>query len=504
MSEEKLAMKRSKLIVSRTLVVVIVTTLAAGSSVSQGIAPAGQQPSTKGAVIKGRAPVNKEILRVKLPKPQELKLSNGIPVILHENHKLPTFDMQLVVLSGGISDSPDAIGGAQFTSSLLREGTRTRTSKQIAEQVDSLGASLSANSGLSSITSTVSASGLVDNFDQILELFADVILNPTFPVDEFNKLKTRTLANLRQQRGNPGFLANEKLMKVMYGDHPASRVSLTPQDLDRLSPAVLQNFHATYYRPNNVFLTIVGDVRPAEVVAKLDKAFGAWQRGDVPAQKYPAAGAIAASKIYLIHRPGSVQTNLRLANQSVERTDPDYYALQVMNLILGGGGSARLFLNLREDKGYTYGAYSSVSAFKYRGTVQANTEVRTDVTDGSMKELLYELKRIRDEKVPQDELDSAKRQIIGGFALQLEFPQSVISNVVTQKLYNLPADYWDNYPQMIGAITADDVQRVARKYIDLDHIQIVAVGDAQKIADVLKKYGTVEAYDTEGKPLKSE
>jgi len=175
-----------------------------------------------------------------------------------------------------------------------------------------------------------------------------------------------------------------------------------------------------------------------------------------------------------------------------------------MNLILGGGGSARLFLNLREDKGYTYGAYSSVSAFKYRGTVQANTEVRTDVTDGSMKELLYELKRIRDEKVPQDELDSAKRQIIGGFALQLEFPQSVISNVVTQKLYNLPADYWDNYPQMIGAITADDVQRVARKYIDLDHLQIVAVGDAQKIADVLKKYGTVEAYDTEGKPLKSE
>src|SRR4029078_12893065 len=152
MSEEKLAMKRTKLIVNRTLLVVIVTALAVGSSLSQGIAPTGQQPSTKGAVIKGKAPVNKEILRVKLPKPQELKLSNGIPVILHENHKLPTFDMQLVVLSGGISYSPDAIGGAQFTSSLLREGTRTRTSKQIAEQVDSLGASLSANSGLSSIT----------------------------------------------------------------------------------------------------------------------------------------------------------------------------------------------------------------------------------------------------------------------------------------------------------------------------------------------------------------
>jgi zinc protease len=171
--------------------------------------------------------------------------------------------------------------------------------------------------------------------------------------------------------------------------------------------------------------------------------------------------------------------------------------------VVGGGGAARLFLNLREDKGYTYGAYSGVSALKYRGTFRANTEVRTEVTKGSMDELMYELKRIRDEKVAPDEFDRAKRTIVGSFALQLESPQSVLQNAITQKLYGLPADYWDTYPQKIAAVTSDEVQRVARKYLDLAHLQIVAVGDASKITDVLKQYGAVEIYDTEGKPMKS-
>lgn len=496
-------MKNLNIYFERTIKLLSISLLASVLTFAQGVAPAGQQQSTKGAVIKGRAPVNKEVLRVKLPKPQLLRLSNGIEVILHENHKLPTFDMQMVIQSGGMTDASDAIGAAQFTSSLLREGTKTRSSKQIAEQIDLLGASLSANSGLSSLTSTVNASGLTDNFDQILELFVDVILNPSFPDDEFNKLRSRTRANLQSQRSNPGFLASEKFSKVIYGDHPASRASVTVQDLERLSPAVLQKFHSTYYRPGNAFLTIVGDVKATDVVSKLEKAFASWQKTAVPPTSVPKAAAVGPTKIYLIHRPASVQTSLRLGNQSIERTDPDYPALQVMNLILGGGGSARLFLNLREDKGYTYGAYSNVSSFKYRGTFQASTDVRTEVTDGSMKELLYELKRIRDERVSEKDLENAKRQIIGGFALQLEFPQSVISNAVTLKLYNLPADYWDNYPQLISAVTVDDVQRVARKYVDIDHLQIVAVGDAQKIGEALKKYGTVETFDIDGKPLKS-
>ena len=475
--------------------------LLGSATFAQVPAPAGQPQSTKGAVIKGKAPVNKEILRVKLPRSQEFTLSNGVRVVLLRNDKVPTFTMQMVILSGGMNDSATSVGTAQFTSGLLREGTKTRSSKQIAEQIDSLAGTLGANSGLSTITSTVTASGLIENLDPILDLFADIILNPTFPAEEFDKLKSRTAANLRSQRSNPGFLANERFSSVIYGDHPASRASLKSQDLERLSPAALQKFHSTYYRPNNALLTIAGSVSAAEVTPKLEKAFGSWQRADVPAMTIPKTGVASASKIYLIHRPGSVQTTIRAGNLSLERTDPDYPAVQVMNLILGGGGSARLFLNLREDKGYTYGAYSNVSSFKYRGTFQATTDVRTEVTDGSMKELLFELKRIREEPVSAADLDNAKRQIIGGFALQLESPQSIIGHVVTQKLYNLPADYFDNYPQMIAAVTAGDVQRVARKYIDLDHLQIITVGDAEKIRDVLKKYGTVEAFDIEGKPL---
>ncbi len=494
-------MKKLKLYLARTSRLAVATSLTSLVVFGQGTAPGGQTQSTKGAVIKGKAPVSKDILRVKLPKAQEFKLSNGLKVLLLENMKLPSFSMQLVVLSGGMSDAPDAVGAAQFTSSLLREGTKTRSSKQLAEQIDSVGGTLNSNAGLSTVTSVVNSSGLTDNLDQILELFADVILNPSFPEDEFNKLKTRTLANLRAQRSNPGFLAAEKFSSVIYGDHPAGRLSLKAQDFDRLSPAVLQKFHAAYYRPNNAMLTIVGHVTAAEITPKLEKAFGSWRPGEVAATTIPKTGAVGPSKIYLIHRPGSVQTNLRAGNQSLERTDPDYPAVQVMNLILGGGGSARLFLNLREDKGYTYGAYSSVTAAKYRGAFQATTDVRTEVTDGSMKELLYELKRIRDERVLDKDLENAKRQIIGGFALQLESPQALISNIVTQKVYNLPADYWDTYPQMIAAVTAADVQRVASKYIDIDHLQVVAVGDAQKIGDVLRKYGTVETLDTDGKPL---
>jgi zinc protease len=463
-----------------------------------------QEPQTlKGVVIKGKTPVNKEALKVTLPKAYETKIGNGLQVIVLENHKLPTFTMQMVILSGGLNDPANQPGTAQYTATMLREGTKTRTSKQIAEAVESLGASLGANAGLSSMISSITAGGLTENFDQIMELFADVILNPSFPVDDLNKLKTRAIAQLRFQRSQPGFLASEMFSKVMYGSHPASRVAPTPEQIQSLTPETLRQFHSAHYKPNNAIFAIVGDVKPAEVVAKLEKTFGSWPRGDAAPLNLPKVPETGSSKIYLIDRPGSEQTNLILGSLAIERNDPDYYALDVMNQVLGGGASSRLFLNLREDKGYTYGAYSGFTAGKYRGAFQANTEVQTDVTKGSMDELIYEFKRIRDEKTPADEFDRAKRTIVGSFALQLESPQSLLGNIITQKIYNLPADYWDTYPQKIAAVTADDVQRVARKYLDLTKLQIVAVGDANRIADAMKQFGSVELYDTEGKPIKS-
>jgi len=487
---------RSNVIVAM-LLIALVSSLALG----QGGTPTQQQTS-KGAVVKGKAPVNKEVLKVKLPRAQEATLKNGLRVVLLEAHKVPTFNMQLVVLSGGLSDKADYRGLASFTATLLREGTTKRSSKDIAEQVDSLGATLTANSGLSSMTSTVSTGGLIENLDQTLDLFADVIRNPTYPQAEVDKYKTRTLAQLQFQRSIPQFLAAEQFQRAIYGaNHPASLVVPPSESIKKLTSKDLADFHAMYYRPNNAILAIVGDVTMKEIMPKLENAFGDWQQGDVPATTIPPAPEQSDSRIYLIDRPGSVQTVLQLGTLGIERTSPDYFAVLLADRVLGGGPSGRLFLNLREDKGYTYGAYSNFGGSKFKGTWVSSSEVRTDVTEGAMKEFMYELNRLRTDPVTADELDNAKRAIIGSFALSLEQPQALLQNIITQKLYNLPADYWDTYPQKVSAITAADVQRAAQTYIDMGHLQVVAVGDASKARSVLTKYGKVELYDADGKPV---
>ena len=485
----------------RCAVAVIFAFFASALCLAQGPAtgPAGQ--STKGAVIKGKAPVNKKLLKVNLPRAEETTLPNGLRVVVLPSHKVPTFNMQIVVLSGGLADSADYHGLASFTAGLLRDGTAKRSSKDIAEQIDALGGTLTSNAGLSSVTSTVNTSGLIENLDQTLDIFSDVVRNPIFPADEVEKYKARTLAQQQFQRSNPQFLAQEQFSRAIYGDHPAALVAPPVASIKKLSSKDLANFHSTYYRPNNSILAIVGDVTLKEVLPKIQKAFGDWQRAEVPATTIPAVPSQAASHILLVDRPGSVQTVLQLGSLGIERTNPDYFSLLLADRILGGGPAARLFMNLREDKGYTYGAYSNFTGTKFRGTWTSSSEVRTNVTEGAMKEFMYELKRLRDDKVSADELESAKRAIVGGFALSLESPQTLLQNIIVQKIYDLPADYWDTYPQKVAAITPDDVQRVAQKYIDLDHLQIVAVGDASKTRDILAKYGKVDVYDANGKPV---
>ena len=490
--------------INKSIVALVVVVLLSAAAVAQRSgAPQQQGQSIKGADIKGRAPVNKEILRVTLPKGEEATLPNGLRIVLLESHRVPTFTMQMVVLSGGLTDPADYHGLASFTASLLREGTATRKSKDIAEQTDTIGATLSAGSGLAGFTSTVTTSGLVENFDQALDIFSDVILHPMFPQDEIDKYKARQLQQLQFQRSIPQFLAAERFQRAIYGDHPAAMIVPPADSLKRITTADLAGFHTKYYRPNNAILAIVGDLSMKELLPKLTKAFGVWQKGDVPATNIPAAPDPGAAQIQLINRPGSVQTVLQLGNLGIERLNPDYFAVAVMNQILGGGPQVRLFMNLREDKGYTYGAYSNFSSSKYRGLVVSSSEVRTDVTEGAMREFMYELNRMRDEKVTPTDLENAKRSLVGSFALSLEQPTSLLGNLVLQKLYNMPADYWDTYPAKVMAITADDVQRAAQKYIDIGHLQIVAVGDASKTRDILAKYGKVQEYDADGKPLKN-
>jgi predicted Zn-dependent peptidase len=452
--------------------------------------PAGQ--SLKGVQLKGKVPVNGETLKINLPQLQETTLSNGLRVVVLENHKVPTFSMQLVVLSGGLNDPAEKRGLASFTAGLLREGTAKRSSREIAEQIESLGASLNANAGLSSFSSVINVSGLKSNFDQTLDIFADVVRNPQFSAEEVEKYKNRNLPQIQFVRSQSQVLAQEKFYQSIYGSHPAGLILPSPEVLRNITSADLAKFYSAYYRPNNSLLVITGDVNLKELLPKLQTAFGDWQKAEVPQLSIPPVSVPDKGHIFVIDRPGSVQTTFIIGNLSTERTDPDYFPLIVMNQIFGAAPSSRLFTNLREDKGLTYGAYSGLSTGKVTGAFAANSEVRTAVTGDAMREFMYEFKRIGEEKVSSGELENAKRAIVGSFALSLEQPANLQQYIVTQKIYNLPADYWKNYPQQIAAVSTEDIQRVALKYLNPSKLQIVAVGDAAVIRQMLEKYGAVE------------
>jgi zinc protease len=450
---------------------------------------------------KNLAPVSKEILHVKLPKPVEAKLDNGVTVLILEDHRLPSVSAQLLIRgAGGLGDPAGMPGLASTTAAMLKEGTATRSSKQLAEEIDGLGANLNSGTGFGTTEATLSASGLSDNFDRWFALMTDVLLHPTFPDSELQKYKQRQLVGLKQQRTQPTFLASERFSKAVYGSFPAAIVSTTPEAIQALTSEALVKWHRERYAPQNAILAIAGDVDAKQLIPKLNKALADWKRNDFVVTIPPSPTPAAEKKIYLVNRPGSVQTNLVLGNIGIDRRSPDYIAFNVMNRILGGSATGRLFLNLREEKGYTYGAYSSFNATEFAGPWRANAEVRTPVTEGSMTEFLKEFNRIRDEKVPAAELDEAQRSIVAVFALSLEQPAQVLSYAITRKIYDLPGDYWDTYPAKITAIAPDDVMRVAKKYIGIDNLQVVAVGDASKIKSVLEKYGPVTVYGADGKP----
>src|SRR2546428_6453162 len=384
---------------------------------------------------------------------------------------------------------------------MLREGTKTKTSVQIAEEIARLGAAISASSGYGSSATVISASGLSDNFEQWFTLTNDLLLNPSFPADELNRLKQRMKTQLRQQRASPGFLSNEMFSRAVYGTHPAAVVSSTVASIDAMTPEALAKWHRERYAPQNAILGITGDVRASELVPKLEKWLADWKKTDLKELLPPNPKPAVSKRVVLVDRPNSVQTTVTLGNIAIDRRDPAYVALTVTNHILGGGPAARLFLNLREEKGYTYGVYRSFADVKYPGAWRAGGDVRTEVTAGAMTEFYREFQRIRDAKVPSEELEEAKRALVSSFALSLERPAELLGYAIVRKIYGFPRDYWDTYPAQIMVVTADDVQRVARKYINPENLQIVAVGDAGKIKPIMEKYGPVEVYDAQGKKI---
>jgi predicted Zn-dependent peptidase len=446
-----------------------------------------------------KAPVSREILRVKLPRPVEARLKNGLTVLILEDHRAPYVTLQLHLgAAGALFEPADRIGLANATALMLREGTKSRSSVQIAEQIDRLGAGLSAGSSFGSPDAVLSVAGLSDNFDEWFAVFVDVLLNPTFPADELEKLKQRQRAHLREQRSSSGFLISERFNRAVYGEHPAAQVSVTPESIDKLTRDALVQWHRERYEPGQAILGIAGDVRAKDLIEKLEKRLLEWKQADV-APAWPRDPAPStARRVLLVDRPNSVQTTLALGNIAIDRHSADYMPMVVMNYILGGGASSRLFLNLREEKGYTYGVYSDFSALRYPGPWRAGGNMRTEATEGALREFFFEFRRIREEQVTAEELEASKRAIVARFALSLEQPARVLGFAITTKQYGFPGDYWDAYPARIMAVTAADVQRVARKYLNLDALQIVAVGDASKINTALANYGKIEVFDTNG------
>ncbi len=489
---------------TRGMIILAIAAAVAGTPATLAQAPQAPlaPPSSKAVVLKDKAPVSDELLRVKLPRPQEAVLSNGLRLMVLEDRRVPRITLQLLIPgAGGYYDPVDLPGLGNVTSAMMREGTATRSSPQLSEQLETIAASLTVTAGMSSTDATVSGSCLTEHADRLFEILGDVLLNPSFPDEELSRYKQRTRAGLLQQRSIAGFLGAEMFAKVMYGSHPAGRLSLTPEILEKVTRNAIGDFHRARYVPDHAALAIAGDVSLAEARTLVETRLGGWKKAGTPAPSVAEPPAHGAARVSFVARPNSVQTNLYVGTQAIARVHPDYDVLQVMNKVIGGGPTGRLFLILREEKGYTYGAYSGLSAGHWRGAWQASTEVRTDVTDAALRDLLKEVARIRDEPVGDKEFRDQKRAMVGSFALSLENPQQMIGYYVTSWRYRLPADYWDTYPTRLAAVTQAQVQAAAKKYLDPARLQIIAVGEPTKIADLLKAFGQVDTYDTEGKRL---
>jgi zinc protease len=448
---------------------------------------------------KNLAPVSHQPLKVRFPRAKEFKLENGLTVLILEDHRLPLVDVTIHMKgAGSLFDPQNRPGLAQMVAFLLGEGTTHRTSQQCAADIERLGANFGSNAPFGSPEATHNGSGLSDNFDQWFELYVDMILHSVFPQEELDSIRLQQLAQLQQQEAQPGFLAIRQVMADLYGRHPAAITSATAASLKAMTRDELVAWCQVHYAPQNSTLAIAGDVRAEVLMPKLRKWFATWTRTSATAE-VPPPTAPTARHLQLVDRPGSVQTTLVLANQTVDRRSPDFIPFTVLNRVVGGGPQARLFTNLREVHGYTYGAYSRFMAGAYPGSWQASADVRNPVTAAAMTEFMNEYTRIRQEEVPLAELNEAEGAIVAGFALSLEQPSEILGRAVDAKTYGFPVDYWDTYPAKIAAVTAPQVKAVAAKYLNPATLQIVAVGDASKIKSDLEAFGKVELIGTQAK-----
>ncbi|HEX8636909.1 MAG TPA: insulinase family protein, partial [Pyrinomonadaceae bacterium] len=438
-----------------------------------------------------------------LPPIEKTKLSNGLEVWTVRQTELPIVSMNMVFKTGGTFEAAEKSGVSSLTATLLDDGTKTRSALDIANGLQAIGASMGAGSGWDS--TNVSMSTLTRNLDQALDIYSDVIVNPTFPETELESVRRRTVGSFMQRKSNPNAISNLVYDRVLYGkDHPYGRqLSGDETTIKAITRAdVVQTYESTY-RPNNAVLIVVGDVDTKTLTPKLEKAFAGWKPGTVPTGTLPTAAALEKAAIYLVDRPNSAQSVVSIGQIGVSRDNPDYFPLQVMNSILGGQFSARVNMNLREDKGYTYGARTGYVYRRGAGPFSASADVQTAVTKESVQEFLKEINGIRGAiPITQQELEYNKQSLIKAYPRGFETVGQIsgqLSNLVT---YNLPDSYFNDFISKVNAVTLSDVNRVANKYLTPDKLAIVIVGDRKVIEPGLKELSyPIVVLDTEGNPV---
>ena len=464
-------------------------------------ASASVTPSNPDEPWRATAPKPSEGRPVKLPTPQSFQLANGLTVLISPQSGMPVVSASLVVRNGGDANPTDKPGLADFSAAMLNQGTKTRNATKLAEDVAQIGASLTSTSSMDAMT--ITASSLAKNFAVALTLLADVALNPTFPADEVERVRGLRTASLMQQRSNPVQVADKVTTAALYGlEHPYGFTELGTADaIKSISQSELQAFWQRQFVPNNAALIVAGSIAPADVRRLAESTFGAWAKGHATRPKL-GESALGKPRLVLVDRPGSPQTQLRVATIGVARSNPDYMKIRVMNTILGGLFSSRINLNLREQHGYTYGARSQFSYWREAGPFWVTTGVRTDATAPAVQEIFSEVKRIVTSDVTAEELALAKAAIAQSLPGQFETNQATAGALSAIFVYGLPLDYYATLPTHIDAVTVADVRAAAAKYLVPDKLMVVAVGDAAAIRPSLEKeVGPAQLRNVDGQVL---
>ncbi|HEY0765311.1 MAG TPA: pitrilysin family protein [Pyrinomonadaceae bacterium] len=441
------------------------------------------------------------VLRV--PTWTKTQLANGSTLIVSERHNLPLVSFAITFVGGSNQFEPAGKRGvAAITTSMMTEGTNTKSGDQLSDALQLLGTSINANVG--GEDGTVSFLSTAKNFDATLALLADMMLNSTFPAEALERLRGRTLVNLTQAKDQPTIIGSQVFAKILYGDaHPYGQRT-TETSVKAISRDDVVAFQKAYFQPGRAIITVVGDITTVKAKAAVEKGLAAWAKaGEKASFDYPKVPELQPAKIYLVDKPGAAQSVFNIGLPGPPRNTPDYFALQVLNTILGGQFQSRLNANIREQKGYSYGVNSGFSYGKGPGAFRAGGSIFTAKTDAALIEFMKELKGIVGEKpITDDELKTAKESLIQGLPQRFASVTAISQAITSLTLQGLPDDYYQTYAKNVSAVTKEDLLRVAKQYIDLNHLAIVIVGNRSEVEGPLKATGIapITIIDLEGNP----